>query len=102
MNAVRGGTPDFSGPSLCVTCRHSHTIKGRGMSEELTLCRAGSGMNSLQITRPVVECSEYENKNTPALWQMEKIAWKFSVDNANRPVGFLSPKRWKEKHGDED
>ena len=77
-------------------------MKGRGMSEEITLCGAGQGMNPFRVLRPVVECNEYENKNTPALWQLEKIAWKFSVDNQNRPAGFMSPKKWKEKHGDDD
>ncbi len=102
MNRVQNGTPDFFGPSLCVTCRNSHIMKGRGQNEELTLCRAGDGMKQLLITRPIVQCSEYENKSTPALWEMQKIAWKFSVDNTNRPAGFLNPKKWKEKHGDDD
>ena len=72
------------------------------MSEELTLCQAGQGMNPFRVRRPVTECNEYENKNTPALYQLEKIAWKFSVDGNNRPVGFLPPKKWKEKYGADD
>lgn len=100
MRSVRDGTPNFSGPGLCVTCRHSHIMKGH-TSENVTLCQA-SGVSQFRVFKPVVECNEYENKTIPPLWEMEKVAWKFSVDHNNKPMGFLTPKKWKEKYGDSE
>lgn len=33
---------------------------------------------------------------------MEKIAYRFSVDNRKKTVGFLSPREWKELNKDRD
>jgi len=50
----------------------------------------------------VRSCNDYEDKGQPALWQMEKIAWRFSVDNKRKAAGFLTPAQWKALGKDED
>jgi hypothetical protein len=29
------------------------------------------------------------------LWQMEKIAWRFSIDDRRKTSGFITPGAWK-------
>jgi hypothetical protein len=98
---IHNGTPILSGPSLCLSCRHSQIITDH-RSEDTVLCHAGQSMNPMAITRPVIRCNEYENENTPSMFEMQKIAWKISVDKENRPAGFLPPKKWKERYGNDD
>lgn len=98
---IRGGTPDFSKPSLCLSCRHAQIYRDN-TDVETTLCRAGVDMLPLRILHPIIDCSEYDDRQTPSLAQMDRIAWKFSVDNTNKPMGFMTPKKWKEKHGDDE
>lgn len=95
------GTPDFFRPSLCDSCRESQVMKGRTFNEEITLCHA-NGSQPFRILRPVMECSEYDDKSAPSLWQLEKIAWRIDMDNSSKPIGFLSPKAWKSLHKDDD
>ena len=92
-----GDTPNLSDPSLCLSCRCALIIKGRGLSDELTLCRAGSGMADLRITRPVVECNSYDDKRQPSLNQLEKIAWRVCPDNRKKTTGFFRPTEWQAK-----
>lgn len=88
-----GDTPNFSTPSLCVTCRNGQNVKGQTSSDELTLCHAHGCDVPIQF--PVVQCSEYDDKRMPSIWEMEKIAWRFSVDNKRKKAGFLSPQDYK-------
>jgi hypothetical protein len=97
---IHNGTPILGGPSLCLSCRHSQIITDH-KGEDSTFCHAGQGLNPLVITRPVIRCNEYENENTPSMFEMQKIAWKISVDK-DRPVGFLTPKKWRERYGNDD
>ena len=59
------------------------------------------------MRQPVVTCSEYEDKRTPSLWPLEKIAWRVSADKRKKTLGFVSPLEWKElvkagKENDDD
>ena len=98
---IHNGTPIFTGPSLCLSCRHSQIIQDHS-GKESTFCNAGCHAFPLVITRPVIRCNEYENENTPSIFEMQKSAWKITADEHNRPVGFLSPKKWKERYGADD
>lgn len=82
MNKVQGGTPR-GGLPLCVTCRAAHNITGVNM-QAITICRVGA---PFRVQFPVSQCSTYDDKRNPAVWEMEKIAWE--VNSRNRgPVGF--------------
>jgi hypothetical protein len=84
MNKVQGGTPKGS-QSLCVMCRSAHNVVGVNM-QRITICRAG---NSFAVRFPVSECSVYDDKRNPAVWEMEKIAWE--VHSRNRGLVGFSP-----------
>jgi hypothetical protein len=80
---VIGGTPVGS-RSLCATCRAAHRIVGLNF-QEVVYCRQVSPM--VPIRFPVSECSIYDDKRSPSLYQMEQIAW--AVTSRSRgAVGF--------------
>jgi hypothetical protein len=51
----------------------------------------------MRIIYPVRSCSDYDDKRIPSLWQMEKVAWRFSADNRKKTAGFLGPAAWKDR-----
>jgi hypothetical protein len=80
---VMGGTP-VGTQSLCVTCRAAYRVRGLNF-QEVVYCQKLTP--SARITFPVETCSAYDDKRTPALYQMEEIAWQ--VQSRNRgAVGF--------------
>lgn len=82
---VYRGTPKTQ-TSMCLNCRNALTARGLNR-EEVVYCRA-TGNQALRVTFPVVECSSFDDKAQPALYQMENIAW--IVKSRNRgPVGFV-------------
>lgn len=87
-------------PSLCLTCRDGQVIKGARDREEFQWCHAHG--TTKRITWKVMDCSEYDNKSQPGLWQLEKIAWRFCKDDKRKTTGFLDAKQFKEKFPDED
>lgn len=97
MNKVRNGTPQHSVSSLCDSCSNCQHIRGRKLGEDLSLCHT-RGANPMSIRYAITECNDYDNKACTALWQLEKIAWRFSVDDRRKTAGFLTPAQWREKH----
>lgn len=76
-------------------------MRGRKLDEHVTLCH-NRGTGAVRITMHVVECSDYEDKSTPALWELQKIAWRVVPDKNPEKIGFLNPKKYREKHPDDD
>jgi len=68
---VKNGTPTH-GPSLCETCIYVHAKRGYRESELLVLCAATEPVH--RVPFPVRECSVYRDKNSQALYEMERIA----------------------------
>ena len=56
----------------------------------------------MRVTWKVTFCNDYEDKRLPSLWQMEKVAWRFSIDQKKKTAGFVDPKKWKEKGNEPD
>lgn len=83
MDKVIGGTP-IGTRSMCDTCRAAHRVIGLNR-QEVVMCRQTNPM--LRITFPVSECSVYDDKRTPSLYQMEQIAWNVTARN-RKPTGF--------------
>lgn len=75
---------------LCATCRAGHTHEYAGR-DAVTICSELSP--SVTISRPVVRCSDYDNKNAPSKWDMEKIAWTLLTDKNRNVIGFEPPKK---------
>lgn len=100
MLKIDHGTPNYSKPSLCLSCRNAHIVRGRRQDECIQFCNVNG--EHTRITWPVAECNEVDEKSTPALWQLEKIAWRFSKDDKRKTAGFLDPKSFKQRFGDDD
>ena len=80
---IIGGTP-HGGTSLCVTCRNALTMKGQNLQLE-TLCCYHS--NPVRVRFPICECSGYDDKRLPNLYDMKSIAWNIETRNRGK-VGF--------------
>ena len=77
--------------SLCGSCREAHVVEFAN-GTRATFCNAHHS-ESRAVLRPVQRCSEYQNKNTPSQWQMEKIAWTLITDKSGLKIGFTPPKK---------
>ena len=81
MDKVRGGTPKGS-DSICLGCRHAFVIKGVN-NQQIVHCQPVEKT----IRFPVYECSQFDDKSQPPLYEMQRIAW--TVHSRNRgPMGF--------------
>lgn len=67
---IQNGTPP-SNEHICRTCRYGQIIEGNNF-EQMTMC----GYYSKQVSFQVAKCSKWDDSRLPALWEMEKIAWK--------------------------
>lgn len=110
QNKVYRGTPNHSEKSLCVSCRNGQYTRNVDGTER-TLCRAGGYAEPIFVTHGIQLCSMYDDKRRPAMWEMEKIAWRVMVNREKQQIGFgptsprvdvLSPADFKEKFPDED
>lgn len=101
MIKIHGGTPtDHYAPSLCKRCRESQIITERMTGRVRQICHSHG--NPIEIHGEVSECTSFDDKAAPALWQMEKVAWRFRVDDKRKTVGFLTPKDFRERFPDDD
>lgn len=82
---VRNGTPKTA-TSLCISCRHATVIKGSNF-QYMIRCH----QIEKTIDFPVSECSTYDNKAHPQMYQMEEIAWIVQTRNRG-PAGFKGDK----------
>src|SRR6185312_13401957 len=83
MSKVHGGTPRSEWNSICLSCRSAHVVRGQN-NQEIVFCQVGRGF---RVHFPVHECSLYDNKSQPALYQMHDIAWEVKSRN-HGPIGF--------------
>lgn len=92
MLKVRNGTkPD--GPALCASCRSGTTMASGVNNKETTYCRHIGEFIKMKIT----QCSEYDDKAKPTLYQMESAAWILYTKRAGRDIGFMKASDFKTK-----
>lgn len=95
---VREGTRS-DGKRLCDSCSASTIVKGAAESQEFVYCRQLPDDGLVPVR--VVECSKYEDKAAPSLYNMEQIAWVLVTNKSGMSIGFVSPDKWsKEKRGE--
>lgn len=98
VSKMKGGTPNHSECSLCVTCSRGTVTKGLGISQEMTYCHA----HERPIRFHVTECSSYTDKRMPDLYDMKAIAWMLVTKKAGREIGFVSARDFKNLKSPED
>src|SRR5579872_2721225 len=91
-----GDTPRFDAKSLCGTCRCAQVTTGLQSKHSMVLCRM-NGSQPIQVPQPVISCSDYDDKRMPAVWELEKIAWRLSGDKKANHAGFIDPTTWKRR-----
>lgn len=63
-------------PHLCHSCTHSVHIEGEGKSFRGCSYLAGpGGVGFCRITRKVQKCTNYHQRNTLSMYQMERLAF---------------------------
>lgn len=86
IKVVGGTAPD--GESLCRTCRKATIVKGVTPSQELVRCGQLSEWQPYFVEWPVSQCTSYDDKRTPGLYEMEDIAWIIRTKKVGKPAGF--------------
>ena len=84
---VRNGTPNSDG-SLCFSCRNAIRIKTTHGGEYLRC-----GVLGEFLKKRIANCSEYEDKGKPSVYELKQIAWMLETDKVRGPVGFAPPKK---------
>ena len=82
---VKNGTP-LNGPALCDSCSYAHIRKGYRMGEELVVCRSTEPNTRLEFR--VRECSGYNDKTRPSMYEMERIAYPIAPQRSKEMAGF--------------
>lgn len=95
MNKVQDGTPNHT-DHLCASCRMAVITRGQNLQEERIVCRVLSP-NAL-ITHRVSFCTEYSDRSTTSLYEMQEIAWTLTT-SPGRKVGFVSPQELRRRDG---
>lgn len=75
------------GLGICVSCRNGMVMEDdRG--DRLTWCN--NLMRPLLVQRPVVQCTDYEERTRESEHEMRKIAWELKTDKRGK-LGFAPP-----------
>lgn len=95
---VESGTP-IHGKSLCESCYCAHIMKGDAESEKITLCNASYNKPIEVPFRKITECSKYEERGKPSLFEMQKVAYVMITDPRGKPIGFKSNLEFRKQSG---
>jgi hypothetical protein len=45
----------------------------------------------MPLREPMTQCSSYEDKTRPQMYEMEAMAWMVTTDRKTKQIGFKSP-----------
>lgn len=92
---MKDSTPNFSVQGLCISCSHSHIVKGSSFKEHFVLCHAMyEGVREIKFK--VHECNRYADMNEMPLHKMEKLAHIMVMDKKQGFMGFIPAKQFRE------
>jgi hypothetical protein len=97
---IKGTKTSRNDAPLCFTCQHGMIVRGQAESQLAITCHVG--MEPVSVRWHVTECSSYSDKSLPSLHSLEKIAWRFSVDDRKKTAGFLTAAQWKAAHPNDE
>jgi hypothetical protein len=93
---VKHGTPIHHKPSLCLSCRNATVVQGLAESDKVIYCSELPRYFDI-MNRVVDQCSKYDDRRTPPLGEMKKIAWPIVTDKSGKQVGFMSPQDFRKR-----
>lgn len=74
---------------LCGKCRESLVFEQ--IDGTVTyLCNSRSSV-PLVITKPVIKCNDFDDRNHASRYELEKIAWVVRTDKSGKAIGFKPP-----------
>ena len=76
----------FGGQNLCESC-----LSGLCMTNSKNRRHIYCQSFGAHMMESVIECSGYQNKAKPELYQLERIAWVLQTDKNRGPLGFAPP-----------
>lgn len=97
---IKGTKTSRNDSPLCFTCLNGMVVRGQAESQLAITCQAG--MYPVPVRWHVSECNSYSDKSLPSLHSLEKIAWRFSVDDRKKTMGFVNAAQWKAAHPDDE
>lgn len=50
-----------------------------------------------ELREPMVQCTSYDDKRRPQMYEMEDMAWIVRTDRKNNRIGFVSPEDMKKE-----
>ena len=97
------GTKPGNQPSLCRSCRNSTIIEGEGESETVILCGHLEDTKHQGVVpfSKVTRCSDYDDKASVRLREMEDISWILVTDRNRQKIGFKPASQWSKENPDE-
>ena len=84
--------------TLCRTCSHVTIIRGGAESQERIFC----GILTKELPFAVVECTDYEDKRQPSLYEMRNTAFYLVISKEKHAPGFISAKNFQELRDDRE
>lgn len=112
LRKVYGGTT-VGTESRCETCSYARIIKGYAFNEKVVMCDRVWD-SPLPITFIVAECTDYQDKRVPRLYDLEEIALPIEIkgrsagfanaskENGSRSAGFVPGEAASLQEQDED
>lgn len=84
---VQGGT--VKGEPLCKTCANGQIMEDH-TGEIITWCHDHHYAPML-ITKPVMRCTSFHERNRPSLAVYKEVAWFITTDKKTGKIGFITP-----------
>lgn len=93
---IHGGTPQHGAGPLCHTCKFATIVHGQRATDEVIRC----GVLRQRIVFPVTFCTQFVDRQHPAIYEMEEMAWILRTDAQRKQIGFVHAKKltWNERH----
>lgn len=77
---------------LCRRCRLGRVAENESGRISST-CSYGDSSRSKSIDFVVTQCSQFDNKSVPSVWDMEQLAWIITTNSTGKATGFKPPKK---------
>lgn len=82
----------------CRTCALATVARGPSSSQEMIHCQ----LFGRCMPFDVLECSDYVHRGQTSLRDMYQTAWILETSEDRRQIGFVTYRKWRDRHRDEE
>jgi hypothetical protein len=86
--------------TLCERCNHGTVFQRRANARIHAHCDQLGGR--AEVPTDISQCTAFEDKSLPRIYQLERIAWDIKHDKGGRMIGFKPPKTTANRYIPED